>query len=122
MGKLRTVELKRTSGTFLFILFFSGGLAVAVPGELAGYWAAHQRYGQLPWSRLVQPAVKLAENGVPVNRHLAHVLHREAQSIQDEPSMRLVPCQKKKKKKRQGNKNIIKNIFFFQVLCERNDG
>ena len=67
---------------------FSGGLAVAVPGELAGYWAAHQRYGRLPWSRLVQPAVKLAENGVAVNRHLAEVLRREAQSIQDEPSMR----------------------------------
>ncbi|EFX74307.1 hypothetical protein DAPPUDRAFT_57425 [Daphnia pulex] len=65
-----------------------GGLAVAVPGELAGYWAAHQRYGRLPWSRLVQPAVKLAENGAPVNRHLAEVLRREAQSIQDEPSMR----------------------------------
>ena len=103
---MRTVELKRTSGTFLF---YSGGLAVAVPGELAGYWAAHQRYGQLPWSRLVQPAVKLAENGVPVNRHLAHVLHREAQSIQDEPSMRLVPCQKQKMTRKKNQKNKKKN-------------
>ncbi|XP_057373381.2 scoloptoxin SSD14-like [Daphnia carinata] len=65
-----------------------GGLAVAVPGELAGYWAAHETYGRLPWSQLIQPAVKLAENGVPVNRHLAEVLRCGAESIRKEPSMR----------------------------------
>ncbi|KAI9556606.1 hypothetical protein GHT06_016396 [Daphnia sinensis] len=65
-----------------------GGLAVAVPGELAGYWAAHQTYGRLPWSQLIQPAIKLAEGGVAVNRHLADVLQCGAESIRKEPSMR----------------------------------
>ena len=47
----------------------TGGLAVGVPGELAGYWDAHQQYGKLPWSRLVLPTAEMVEKGVPVNSH-----------------------------------------------------
>ena len=36
---------------------------VAVPGTVMGFWEAHQRFGSMPWSELVQPAVKLAEEG-----------------------------------------------------------
>ena len=64
-----------------------GGLAVAVPGELAGYWQAHQMYGKLPWSRLILPSVILAEMGVAVNRHLANALKQKSAEIKAEPSM-----------------------------------
>jgi len=37
-----------------------GHLAVGVPGSVAGMWAAHERFGSLPWSALVEPAVALA--------------------------------------------------------------
>jgi len=40
-----------------------GGQAVAVPGTVAGFWAAHRRYGLLPWQDLVTPAVRLAADG-----------------------------------------------------------
>lgn len=60
---------------------------MAVPGELAGYWKAHQRYGKLPWSRLIMPTVVLAELGVVVNRHLANALQEEEAIIKAEPSM-----------------------------------
>ena len=40
-----------------------GGQAAAVPGTVAGFWKAHQRYGKLPWSELVMPAAELAETG-----------------------------------------------------------
>jgi len=40
-----------------------GHLSVGVPGTVAGFWAAHQKYGSLPWRELVMPAVKLAEEG-----------------------------------------------------------
>ncbi len=40
-----------------------GGQAAGVPGTVAGLWAAHQRFGKLPWEDLVMPAVRLAEDG-----------------------------------------------------------
>jgi gamma-glutamyltranspeptidase/glutathione hydrolase len=36
----------------------------SVPGTVAGLWEAHQRFGSLPWSDLVAPAITLAEEGV----------------------------------------------------------
>ena len=47
-----------------------GHLAVGVPGTVAGFWQAHQRFGTLPWRELVMPAVKLAESGFVVPDNL----------------------------------------------------
>jgi gamma-glutamyltranspeptidase/glutathione hydrolase len=40
--------------------------AVCVPGLAAGLWAAHQRWGILPWADTVVPAVELAVGGFVV--------------------------------------------------------
>jgi gamma-glutamyltranspeptidase/glutathione hydrolase len=47
-----------------------GHKAVGVPGTVAGFRAAHQRYGTLPWKDLVMPAVRLAEEGFVVPESL----------------------------------------------------
>lgn len=45
--------------------------SVGVPGTVAGLWAAHARYGRLPWSDLVAPAVALARDGFRLTEWLA---------------------------------------------------
>jgi gamma-glutamyltranspeptidase/glutathione hydrolase len=47
-----------------------GHRAVGVPGTVAGFWAAHQRYGTMPWRELVMPAAQLAEEGFVVPESL----------------------------------------------------
>ena len=54
--------------------FFVGGLAVGVPGELKGMEAAWKKYGKLPWKKLFEPAISLAEKGVNVSKSLAIAL------------------------------------------------
>lgn len=51
-----------------------GGLAVAVSGELKGYWDLHQKYGKLKWSELFEPTIRLCREGHIVSKFLAEVL------------------------------------------------
>lgn len=44
-----------------------GGLASGVPGTVDGMVMAHQKYGRLSWAELLEPAVKLGENGFPLS-------------------------------------------------------
>ena len=43
-----------------------GGLAVGVPGTVAGLYEIHQKFGTLAWEDLVLPAINLARNGYVV--------------------------------------------------------
>ena len=40
-----------------------GHRASGVPGTVAGFWAAHKRFGKLRWSDLLAPAITLAAEG-----------------------------------------------------------
>jgi gamma-glutamyltranspeptidase/glutathione hydrolase/leukotriene-C4 hydrolase len=57
-------------------LALKGPLSVAVPGELAGYWAARQRFGNrsISWRRIIQPTIDLCLGGIPVSWTLAAAL------------------------------------------------
>jgi gamma-glutamyltranspeptidase/glutathione hydrolase len=46
-------------------------LAVGVPGTVAGFATAHEKYGSLEWSQLVEPAVGLARDGFALMPGLA---------------------------------------------------
>ena len=43
-----------------------GARAAGVPGPVLGMWEAHQRFGKLPWSELITPAVGYAREGFTV--------------------------------------------------------
>ena len=53
-----------------------GALAVGVPGTIAGLFEVHQKFGSLPFEKLIEPAIKLALNGVVVTE-------KQAQSLND---------------------------------------
>lgn len=62
---------------------YLGHEVVGTPGTVAGFALAHERYGNLPWKRLVEPAVKLAAEGFAIDAALAEGLNEllvEAQS------------------------------------------
>ena len=63
-------------------------LAVGVPGTVAGFDHAHQRYGSTSWDRLVAPAVALARDGVKLSPGLARSLRSAvtARSMQRYPA------------------------------------
>ncbi|MFD1259924.1 gamma-glutamyltransferase [Entomomonas asaccharolytica] len=44
--------------------------AVAVPGTVAGLWAAHQRFGKLSWQEVLAPAISYAKDGFMVDEQL----------------------------------------------------
>ena len=47
-----------------------GYQSICVPATLAALYFAHQKFGQLPWSELLQPAIEWAENGWMVRPHV----------------------------------------------------
>jgi gamma-glutamyltranspeptidase/glutathione hydrolase len=46
-----------------------GGLACGIPGTVAGLCLAAERFGSLPLSELIAPAIALCEQGVPIDAH-----------------------------------------------------
>lgn len=58
-----------------------------MPGELRGYWEAHQKYGKLPWSDLFVPTISLCATGSRVNNYLAAYLANKELMIKKEGSL-----------------------------------
>jgi gamma-glutamyltranspeptidase/glutathione hydrolase len=51
-----------------------GAVAVSTPGAVDAWWTLHGRYGRLPWARLFEPAIGMAEAGAPVPQTIAAYL------------------------------------------------
>jgi gamma-glutamyltranspeptidase/glutathione hydrolase len=52
-----------------------GALAVGVPGTIAGLFEVHEKFGTLPFEKLIAPAIRLAEYGVVVTEKQAQNLN-----------------------------------------------
>jgi len=61
--------------------------AVGVPGTVAGLYLAHRSFGSLPWRKVLEPSVRLAENGFVVGEELASRLRRLELYIDDFPGL-----------------------------------
>ncbi|MGD8203955.1 gamma-glutamyltransferase [Pantoea sp. FN0305] len=62
-------------------LSLTSPLASGTPGTVAGFALAAQKYGTLPLSQLVQPAVELARKGIIVNDALADDLNSYGKEV-----------------------------------------
>lgn len=62
-------------GTPIDGLSTAGHLAAGIPGTVAGMFAAHDKYGHLPMSQLIEPAIELAEKGFRITQEEADRLN-----------------------------------------------
>lgn len=70
------------NGNLIPNLSTDGALAIGVPGTVAGMYAAHQKFGKLPWREVVQPAIDLANNGFVVTSKQANSLNSNRLAFQ----------------------------------------
>ena len=56
-------------------------LASGVPGTVDGMVNAHSKYGSLPLSELIQPAIDMAENGFPITGRQADDLNSNRENF-----------------------------------------
>ena len=61
-----------------------GGRAVGTPGTVRMLELAHAKHGRLPWAKLFEQAIALAENGFPVSDRL-HTLLKADQHLKKDP-------------------------------------
>src|SRR6266404_1691592 len=59
-----------------------GYRSVAVPGTVAGLALALKAYGSMKLADVMAPAIRLAENGFPVSKRLAHEFEAERPALQ----------------------------------------
>ncbi len=71
-------------------LLRKGPLAVAVPGQVAGFEAALKRFGTMKFSQVAQPAIELARDGFPCGEHLAKEIARTAPLLTQDEGLKSV--------------------------------
>ena len=64
-----------------------GHRIVGVPGTVRGLALAHQRFGKLPWPRLLEPAIQLAADGFRIDGAVADSLNRALPRSRDFEAM-----------------------------------
>jgi gamma-glutamyltranspeptidase/glutathione hydrolase len=62
-----------------------GPLPVSVPGAVDGWFELHDRYGHLPMTEILAPAIAYAKDGFPVSEVIAYYLQSNQRRISEYP-------------------------------------
>jgi gamma-glutamyltranspeptidase / glutathione hydrolase len=95
-GAATATMYQDSSGEVIPDLNWLGHLACGVPGSVAGLQTLHDSLGTVPWSRLIQPSVELAQQGFVVSEKEASHLNEKLARIRrysTRPSVFTAPAQ-----------------------------
>ena len=73
-GASPTMFLDAAGRPMNFLDAQASGRSIGVPGLIAMFKLAHEEHGRLPWARLFEPAIALAENGFEITPRLAGMI------------------------------------------------
>jgi gamma-glutamyltranspeptidase/glutathione hydrolase len=62
-----------------------GPLPVSVPGCVDGWFELHKKFGKLPMTEILEPAIKYAREGFPVSELISYYWQRNVQSLKRFP-------------------------------------
>ncbi|MEM7764066.1 MAG: gamma-glutamyltransferase [Pseudomonadota bacterium] len=65
-----------------------GPLPVSVPGAVDGWFELHAKYGKLPMTEVLAPAIQYAEQGFPVSELIAYYWERNARVLDEYPGFK----------------------------------
>jgi gamma-glutamyltranspeptidase/glutathione hydrolase len=85
-GATEELFLKADGKPMAFTQAQIGGRSVGTPGVLRALELAHRQHGRLPWAKLFEPAIKLAEQGFAISPRL-HSLLTADPLIRQSPDM-----------------------------------
>ncbi len=74
------------NGEYSARIHHSSHIAVGVPGTVAGFALAHQRFGNLAWRRLVTPSADLARDGFELTETMARSFASVSRRMTDYPA------------------------------------
>src|SRR3984893_14398477 len=77
---------RATASVYLDKDYSHGFLSAPVPSCLKGYEALHKAYGKLPWARVLQPGIELAEDGFVIRQGLIDDMKEYQKVLQEFPS------------------------------------
>jgi len=67
---------------------FTGPLPVTVPGCVDGWFALHEKFGNLPMEELLKPAIRYGREGFPVSEVIAYEMASNYEIVADQPGFK----------------------------------
>ena len=85
-----TAPAAATADMFVKGVDVYGAKVAGVPGTVRGLEMAHKKFGKLPWKQVVEPAIRLAAEGFPLEPWSANSLNNLVGGSPDHPELRRV--------------------------------
>lgn len=61
--------------------YINGPLSIGVPGEVKGYWELHKKYGSISWKDIIEPSIKICDEGFLMSTHMYDSVQSQTQPL-----------------------------------------